>query len=197
MTSSDTSFLPGTHTSVPLPTRLARAIEESAAADRLSALLAPFAGPVGATGLGDLLRDRLVGHALHPAVTDVPIGAWTAATVIDVRGRRAERRAATAFEALGLLAAVPTALTGLAEWSRTGGADRRVGSAHAAVNTLALGLHASSWAARRSGRHGLGVTAGLLGNALVGVSAFLGGHLTTVRKVGSSMVPAPPPADAR
>ncbi|HEX6917518.1 MAG TPA: DUF2231 domain-containing protein [Phycicoccus sp.] len=197
MTTLDAASASTTHTPVPLPTRMARAIEESAAADRLSALLAPFAGPVGATALGDLLRDRLVGHALHPALTDVPIAAWTASTVIDVRGRRAERRAATAFEALGLLAAVPTALTGLAEWSRTAGADRRVGSAHAAVNTLALGLHAASWAARRSGRHGLGVTTGLLGNAVVGVSAFLGGHLTTVRKVGSSVVPPPPTADPR
>jgi uncharacterized membrane protein len=167
---------------------MALAIEQSAAADRLSALLAPVAAPMGRTGLGDALRDRLVGHALHPALTDVPIAAWTAASVIDLRGRAGERPAAAAFEALGLLAAVPTALTGLAEWSRTTGGPRRVGSAHAAVNTLALGLHAASWAARRSGRHGSAVAVALLGNAVVGVSALLGGHLTTVRKVGSSAV---------
>ena len=32
----------------------------------------------------DLLRGRPLGHALHPALTDLPIGFWTSAAVLDV-----------------------------------------------------------------------------------------------------------------
>jgi hypothetical protein len=82
-------------------------------------------------------------------------------------------------------------VTGVAEWAVTHGTDRRVGSVHAAGNTVALALHAGSWAARRRGRHRLGVATALLGDAAVGVGALLGGHLTTARKVGSAGVDAP------
>lgn len=181
----------------PLPTRFALAVERWPVADRLATALGPLAAPLGEGHLGDLLRDRVLGHALHPALTDLPLGAWTAAAVLDVRGRREERRAATAFEALGVLATVPTALTGLAEWTRTDGADRRVGATHAAANTVALALHVLSWAARRSGRHHLGVGAATAAHGVVGVSALLGGHLTMARKVGSAGIAEPADAGAR
>src|SRR5690349_3533459 len=32
----------------------------------------------------NFLHGTWLGHPLHPAITDVPIGAWTAATVFDV-----------------------------------------------------------------------------------------------------------------
>lgn len=172
----------------PLPTRFALAVERWPAADRLAAALQPLATPFGPGHVGDLLRDRVLGHALHPALTDLPLAAWTAAAVLDVRRRREERPAATAFEGLGVLATVPTALTGLAEWTRTDGAERRVGATHAVANTAALALHVLSWAARRSGRHHLGVATATAANGVVGLSALLGGHLTTVRKVGSAGV---------
>ena len=34
-------------------------------------------------GLQDLLHGTWLGHPLHPALTDVPLGAWTAAMVLD------------------------------------------------------------------------------------------------------------------
>ena len=40
-------------------------------------------GPIG-PALRDLLHgSRVLGHPLHPALTDLPLGAWTAAVVMD------------------------------------------------------------------------------------------------------------------
>ena len=185
-----TSTLPTTReeSGVPAPSRLALLVERSAAAGRLADRLEPVGRPLRSGAAGGLLRDRLLGHALHPLLTDVVITAWTAAAVLDARRRPAERDAARLFEGLGILASLPTATTGVAEWALTGGRERRVGAAHAALNGVALLLHVGSWGARRAGRHGLGATTGLLGTSVGGVSALLGGHLTTVRKVGSERV---------
>jgi hypothetical protein len=65
-------------------------------------------GPVGQT-VKDFLHGVWLGHALHPALTDVPIGAWTAGVLFDLIGFD---DAADASFALGSLAAVPTALSG-------------------------------------------------------------------------------------
>ena len=175
----------------PWPTRLAMRIEQWPSADHVSELLAPLARPLAATAVGALARDRAIGHALHPALTMAPAGMWLGAAVLDLGA--GDRHSAQRFEALGLLAALPAAVTGLAEWTQTSGGARRVGSSHAALNTVAVTLHAVSWFARRSGHHTLGATTSTLGNVVVSASAFLGGHLATSLKVGS----ATPRADAQ
>ena len=48
----------------------------------------------------------------------------------------------------GLLTAVPTAATGFAEWHDTANPERRVGAAHAVLNSVSLGLLGTSYAAR-------------------------------------------------
>lgn len=60
------------------------------------------------------------GHPIHPPLTDVTVGALTVgslATIVGSLGVRVELLAPTAYVALlcGLLAAVPTAVTGLAD----------------------------------------------------------------------------------
>jgi hypothetical protein len=60
----------------------------------------------------DTLSGTPLGHALQPLLTDLPIGTWTSAAVLDLVGGRAAARVATA-DAAGLLAAVPTAASGL------------------------------------------------------------------------------------
>ncbi|WP_205857448.1 DUF2231 domain-containing protein, partial [Phytoactinopolyspora endophytica] len=82
-------------------------------------------------------------------------------------------------------AAVPTALTGIAEWTNTTGRERRVGLVHALGNTAALGLYAASWNARRRNRHAMGVLLGLAGGVVASGSGYLGGHLAMARKVSS------------
>ena len=66
---------------------------------------------------------------LHPMLTDLPIGCWTSAFVLDIVGGKKSRPAAQLLVGLGVLSALPTAASGAADWSDTGGrAARRVSS---------------------------------------------------------------------
>jgi len=135
----------------------------------------------------DAISGTYLGHAIHPLLTDLPIGTWMSAALLDVVGGRAARPAARRLIAAGLLAAVPTAASGLNDWADTTPADdgvRRVGAVHAVANVSALGLWAASLAARRADRHGRGVALGLAGMGALVVGGQLGGHLAYAKAVG-------------
>jgi len=171
---------------VPRLVALTRRLEATPALDGLSRLLAPAAKALlSSPRRADLLHGMPVGHAVHPPLTDVPIGAWTCASLLDLAGGERARPAAQGLLALGLVAAVPTVVTGLAEWGETRGAEQRVGSVHAAANTVALGLYGWSLVARRRGSHTRGALLALCGGAAASVGGYLGGHLTSARKVSS------------
>lgn len=104
-----------------------------------------------------LLLGEWLGHAVHPLLTDVPIGAWTSAVLLDLSGRRGARESARFLIGAGLATAVPTAVTGVAEWRRFDAEQQRVGLVHAAANVTALNCFAVSFVARGRGRHRLGV----------------------------------------
>ena len=123
----------------------------------------------------DALHGTWLGHPAHPMLVTVPIGAWTTASVLDVVGAPGGADAAIGF---GILASLPTAAAGLVDWSYTNGKPRRLGFAHAALNTGALALYGLSWMARKGGRRGLGITLSTVGLSLVGVSGYLGGELS-------------------
>src|SRR5919108_6258431 len=95
--------------------------------------------------LKDLLSGTWLGHPLHPPLTDVVIGAWTSALLLDLLGGDRAEEAADRLVATGILAAVPTAAAGLSDWAELRGGSRRVGSVHAVGNTSALLLHTLSW----------------------------------------------------
>jgi nitrite reductase/ring-hydroxylating ferredoxin subunit/uncharacterized membrane protein len=122
----------------------------------------------------DVLDGVWLGNPLHPALTDVPLGAWTTAIVLDLVGSEAADQAL----GVGILAAVPTALTGLNDWSHLKDDSRRIGTVHALLNSMALALNVASYVARRDGHRGLGRV--LSGVAYAGTlfSAHLGGHLS-------------------
>lgn len=128
-----------------------------------------------------LLSGTALGHPIHPLLVSAPIGSFTAASAMDVAG---ESAAAQRLIALGLITAVPTAVTGGSDWVYTTGAERRVGFVHAATNWLALGSYAASWQARRRERSGLGIALALFGAGLLSVAGWLGGHLVYARGVG-------------
>jgi nitrite reductase/ring-hydroxylating ferredoxin subunit/uncharacterized membrane protein len=135
----------------------------------------------------DALSGTPLGHAIHPLLTDVPIGSWTSAVVLDLVGGRDARPASRRLIATGLLAAVPTAAAGFNDWADTTPADdsvRRVGAVHAVANVAALGLYAASFAARRADHHGRGVALGLAGVGALMVGGHLGGHLSYAKGVG-------------
>lgn len=137
------------------------------------------AGPVK-----DLLSGTFLGHPLHPLLTDLPIGFWTSAWVLDLVGGKRGRRAAQQLVGLGVLSALPTAAAGLSDWSDTTGAPRRVGLVHAAANSTALLSYALSWRARRKGSYWAGVAWGMVGAAAATAGGALGGHLSFALGVG-------------
>jgi uncharacterized membrane protein len=170
---------------LPPPARAAVALEEDARLDRAVDTMRGLTAQLDASPAGAGLRGEWLGHALHPLLTDLPLGMWTAATALDLLGGPRSQAAAQRLIGLGLLAAGPTALSGWAEWHRADRPAQRVGVAHAALNATAVALYAGSWAVRRRDRHRLGAVLALAGAATSGAAGYLGGHLTAVRKVSS------------
>jgi nitrite reductase/ring-hydroxylating ferredoxin subunit/uncharacterized membrane protein len=145
----------------------------------LSRAAEPLLGAPWAAGLRDFLHGRWVGHALHPVVSDLPIGFWTSSVVTDLLGFDA---AAGALSAAGSGAAVLTAASGLADWRDTYGRDRRLGALHGLLNTVGLGLQLGSLLARRR-RHPAARRLGIAGWLVSMGAAYLGGELVFGRGV--------------
>lgn len=139
--------------------------------------------------LHDGLAGNWLGHALHPTLTDVPIGTWTGATILDIVGPRRWQGASTLLTGLGLAAAVPTVAAGVVEWLDTSGAQRRVGVAHALANSTAALLYLTSFVSKLTGRHALGRAASISAAAFTGMGGFLGGHMSFARGVGMDHAP--------
>jgi nitrite reductase/ring-hydroxylating ferredoxin subunit/uncharacterized membrane protein len=144
-------------------------------------------GALGPGGLRDALSGRPLGHAAHPLMTDVPIGTWTSATILDAIGGRSAQPAARRLIGVGIAAALPTAASGFLDWADTEPADdevRRVGLVHAAANVAALSLYGASLLARRRGATGRGRLLGFAGAGVLAFSGHLGGHLSYAKAVG-------------
>jgi uncharacterized membrane protein len=165
---------------------LVQGLEGNAALDRPARVLETVANAVAPEGpRRDVLQGSWLGHALHPLLTDLPLGMWMSASLLDLIGGQRARPAATRLVGAGIAAAVPTAATGLAEWLDAEPASRRVGVVHANLNSLALGLYVGSFVARRRGRHGRAVLCGFAGGLSALAGGYLGGHLSIARKVGT------------
>jgi uncharacterized membrane protein len=163
----------------------AQNLEENESLDRVVARDRPFGDWfVAEPARRDLLRGAWLGHAVHPTITDVPIGLWTAAVTLDLLGGKSARPAAQRLVGLGVLAAAPTAWTGWAEWSGAPAGQQRVGVVHVAAFGLTATGFITSWRARRRGEHARGVALGLASAASLVVTGFLGGHLSAIRKRG-------------
>src|SRR5688572_29530702 len=133
---------------------------------------------LGPGPLKDLLSGTWMGHALHPILTDVVIGSFTSATILDLVGGKESAPAARRLVGIGLLSYGPTALTGVNDWADSEPASdgvRRVGLIHAASNAVAATLYTMSWRARGKGRRGRGVLDGLAGAGALTAGGFLGG----------------------
>ena len=136
----------------------------------LSALDGPAAaiskqvrGAIGPGPVKDALSGTWLGHALHPLLTDIPIGTWVSSLLLDAFGGRESRDASRRLIGAGIIASVPTAITGMTEYadSEPGhDAVRRIGALHAVANVAALSLYGASFAARRRGAHATGVMFG-------------------------------------
>jgi hypothetical protein len=128
------------------PTALAEQIEGVEALDAVAEQAARFWAPITEPAK-PLLSGAWLGHTIHPLLTDVPIGTWTSATLLDVLGGSQSRTAADRLIGVGLLAAVPTIVAGWSDWGdeqERSPAIRRVGVAHAAANAVGVTLMAGS-----------------------------------------------------
>ena len=149
-------------------------------------------GPAG-TRIKGILAGTWLGHPLHPALTDVPLGSWTATTVLDLAeaatGNRKLGAGADATLAIGLVAALGAAVTGLNDWHYTVDRQRRVGLAHGLLNIGAAGLYAVALAARAGGNRRAGRSLALVGYATGLFSAWLGGDLVFDQRLGVNHAP--------
>jgi nitrite reductase/ring-hydroxylating ferredoxin subunit/uncharacterized membrane protein len=130
---------------------------------------------------------RWIGHPIHPALSDLPIGLWTGVMLLDVIDRDpAPRRgldAAGMLSAAGILAAGATALTGLSDWTVSNDEDRRVGLFHGILNTVALGLQGASLGTRMAGRGGTARALSAASLTVTAAAGYLGGHLVFTKGV--------------
>jgi nitrite reductase/ring-hydroxylating ferredoxin subunit/uncharacterized membrane protein len=138
---------------------------------------------------GRLLKDVLhgqkpLGHPLHPALTDVPLGAWTAGVVADLAAYATHAVPTAAGDvalAVGVVGALGAALTGYTDHHETYGHERRMATMHGLVMTVVLVLELVSlglrwWAG--GGWHTTAVALALVALLVALGGAYLGGHLT-------------------
>lgn len=140
-----------------------------------------------------LLNGTWLGHPLHPAITDIPIGAWLLGAIFDIIWLIAPdanawaARGAEAAVLIGVLGAVGAAVTGATDWSDTYGAERTVGLYHAGLNALALVLYIISFIIRLTIPSGESLAAailGFIGIVVVLVAAYLGGDMVFGKATG-------------
>jgi nitrite reductase/ring-hydroxylating ferredoxin subunit/uncharacterized membrane protein len=137
----------------------------------------------------NFLHGTWLGHPLHPALTDIPVGAWTAALALDaleaMSGRKECGSAADLAIGVGLIGAVGSAITGITDWSETDGSARRVGLLHGLLNVAATTLYATSLVMRKRRRsRQSGIAMSMLGYAVASTAAYLGGHLVFGEQIG-------------
>lgn len=162
---------------------------DSAAAPLATAVRGAYEalGPAGQR-VKNAMHGSWLGHPFHPLLTDLPIGAWTTAVVLDASegftGDEGYGRAADVALGVGIAGAVGSALTGLTDWSETDGEAKRLGLVHGLLNLTATALCASSLAMRRRGDRAAGRFVGLAGIATAYTAAYLGGGLVYRDRIG-------------
>lgn len=160
----------------PVAERMTERLQDLPGQDQADRVLSAAADALlsGRERLADALNGRWLGHALHPALSDLPIGFWTSSVVADLLGMR---RAAQALGIAGSASAVATVASGLADWRHTAGDDRRMGTAHATLNGAGLLLQIGALAARAARRNTLGRGLAVVGVTATAAAAWLGGEL--------------------
>ncbi|MFD8704840.1 Rieske 2Fe-2S domain-containing protein [Kitasatospora sp. NPDC059648] len=172
---------------------LRRALDAPAHWEVLDTPAQPLADAFQSLPLGpyrDALHGVWLGHPLHPALVQLPIGCWTSAGLLDLAPGR--RRSADVLVATGLLAAGPAALAGWVDWARLDAPRRRTGLVHALANTGGVLLYTGSLLARCRGRRARGRLLGWAGMTAVAAGGVLGGHLAYRQAAGPDRAAAVP-----
>ena len=146
-------------------------------------------GNPAAQKVRNFLNGTWLGEPLHAALTDVPIGAWTAAMVFDalemINSRHEFAVAADTSVVIGLAGAASAAITGVTDWSDVDPPARRLGLIHGLLNVGATALFATSLIMRKKRARNQGRGFAALGYALMTFSAHLGGKMVYEHQSGS------------
>lgn len=135
----------------------------------------------------DFLHGKFLGQPLHPVLVHLPVGGFLIAALADPFAPSV----GTVAILLGVLGSVPAALAGLADWHVYHAlALRRIGMAHALLNTVGLGFFILSLLSRGFGGVGFGVLLAYVGFLAVAVSGYLGGLLVYEKKLGTNHAPS-------
>lgn len=138
--------------------------------------------------VADLLHGTWLGHPLHPVMTDFTIGAWGIGVLFDafalITGDRRAERIGDTLAGVGTVAAVPTLITGLIDYSTVQKPAKATATLHALLNDVNFVLYLLSVRDRRRGRRGRGLFFSFLAAGLTMAAAWLGGHLVYNHKVG-------------
>ena len=163
-------------------------LEKTAGSIQPAILKAYEAGGEPGRKLKNFLHGTWLGHPLHPVITDIPIGAWTAAAVLDaceLAGSEEYKNGADAAVAIGLVGAVGSAVTGLTDWTGTSDKKRKIGLMHGLLNLTATTLYATSLIMRRNKKsRGTAIALSIAGYGITAIAAYLGGHLVYGEQVG-------------
>ncbi len=159
-------------------------LENAEALDRPASWLRELAAKIPRGPVRDTLHGVPIGHPMHPAAVQLPIGAWVSASILDFAPRTGP--ASALLIAVGLGGAAPAAAAGVVDLAATRKPQQRVGVVHAACNVAAVGLYSASLIARirrRPWRARKWSTAGLI---TVAAGGFLGGHLAYRQATGAN-----------
>jgi nitrite reductase/ring-hydroxylating ferredoxin subunit/uncharacterized membrane protein len=127
----------------------------------------------------DLLQGRWLGHPIHAAVTDIPIGMLLGSVVLDLIGQPTAADITLVGTILFMLAA---AVAGLADYSETEGAALTRATLHATVMTIALVILIVSVVLRAGAPadRTVPIALSIIGFLLVTAGAFVGGDVVYV-----------------
>jgi len=144
-------------------------------------------GPSGQK-LKNFLNGIWLGHPLHAVLTDVPVGAWTAALICDgleiMSGRDEFATASDTAVAIGIAGAVGAAVTGVADWQDADAPARRLGMIHGLLNLSGTALFTASLISRRRKSRNVGQILSALGYGVMTAAARLGGKMVYEHRVG-------------
>jgi nitrite reductase/ring-hydroxylating ferredoxin subunit len=127
----------------------------------------------------DFLDGTWLGHPVHAAVTDIPIGTLLLTVVLDLAGQNAAADIALAATILFMLAA---AVTGAADYTDTDGIALTRATLHATLMVIALLVLLVSFGLRVAGAtdRTIPVVLSIIGFLVVTAGAFVGGDVVYV-----------------
>lgn len=138
--------------------------------------------------VADVLHGTWLGHPFHPVLTDVVVGSLAIGALFDLAsvlgGGRHARRTADTLTAIGTVSGLPTAITGLADFTTIPRPAAGHGLLHGLINETAILLYLFSLRARKQGRRSTAIALSTAGMALLTAGAYLGGHLVYGKRVG-------------